>query len=115
MRPIGGNEEVPFDVRLVATTNRDLESAVDEDRFREDLFFRVNVIHLEMPPLRTRGSDVLLLAQHFLVHHAGKAGSASPASLRRRRSGCSPTRGRETCAICRTRSSARSRSRSTSR
>src|SRR3989449_6661278 len=54
--------------------SRDLESAVDEDRFREDLFFRVNVIHLEMPPLRTRGSDVLLLAQHFLVHHAGKAG-----------------------------------------
>src|SRR5207245_8964096 len=74
VRPIGGNEEVPFDVRLVATTNRDLESAVDEDRFREDLFFRVNVIHLEVPPLRTRGSDVLLLAQHFLVHHAGKAG-----------------------------------------
>jgi len=87
VRPIGGNEEVPFDVRLVATTNRDLESAVDEDRFREDLFFRVNVIHLEMPPLRTRGSDVLLLAQHFLVHHAGKAGkrvtSLSPQAAER--------------------------------
>jgi two-component system response regulator HydG len=74
VRPIGGSEEIPFDVRLVATTNRDLESAVEEERFREDLFFRVNVIHVEMPPLRSRGSDVLLLAQHFLAHHAGKAG-----------------------------------------
>src|SRR5213596_172780 len=74
VRPIGGNEEVPFDVHLVATTNRDLESAVEEGRFREDLYFRVNVIHVAMPPLRARGSDVLLLAQHFLVHHAGKAG-----------------------------------------
>ena len=74
VRPIGGNEEVPFEVRLVATTNRDLESAVEEGRFREDLYFRVNVIHVEMPPLRARGSDVLVLAQHFLVHHAEKAG-----------------------------------------
>jgi two-component system response regulator HydG len=74
VRPIGGSEEIPFDVRLVATTNRDLESAVAEERFREDLYFRVNVIHVEMPPLRARGGDVLLLAQHFLVHHAGKAG-----------------------------------------
>ena len=74
VRPIGGSEEIPFDVRLVATTNRDLESAVEEERFREDLYFRVNVIHVEMPPLRARGSDVLLLAQHFLAHHAGKAG-----------------------------------------
>jgi len=74
VRPVGGNEEIPFDVRLVATTNRDLESAVEEERFREDLFFRVNVIHVEMPPLRARGGDVLLLAQHFLVQLAGKAG-----------------------------------------
>jgi two-component system response regulator HydG len=74
VRPIGGTDEIPFDVRLVATTNRDLEAAVEEERFREDLFFRVNVIHVEMPPLRARGSDVLLLAQHFLAHHAEKAG-----------------------------------------
>jgi two-component system response regulator HydG len=74
VRPIGGSEEIPFDVRLVATTNRDLESAVEEERFREDLYFRVNVIHVEMPPLRARGSDVLLLAQHFLAQHAAKAG-----------------------------------------
>jgi two-component system response regulator HydG len=74
VRPIGGNDEVPFDVRVVATTNRDLETAVEEQRFREDLFFRLNVIHVEMPPLRARGGDVLLLAQHFLVHFAAKAG-----------------------------------------
>jgi DNA-binding NtrC family response regulator len=73
VRPVGGNEEVPFDVRLIATSNRDLEAAVEEGRFREDLYFRINVIHVEMPPLRARGSDVLVLAQHFLVHHAGKA------------------------------------------
>jgi DNA-binding NtrC family response regulator len=74
VRPIGGSDEVGFDVRLVATTNRDLESAVEEGRFREDLYFRVNVIHVQMPPLRARGSDVLVLAQHFLAHHAAKAG-----------------------------------------
>jgi DNA-binding NtrC family response regulator len=76
VRPIGGNDEVPFDVRVVATTNRDLESAVEEKRFREDLYFRINVIHVEMPPLRARGGDVLLLAQHFLVHYAAKARKA---------------------------------------
>jgi two-component system response regulator HydG len=73
VRPVGGNEEVPFDVRLIATTNRDLESAVEEERFREDLYFRINVIHVEMPPLRARGTDVLLLAQHFLAKFAEKA------------------------------------------
>jgi len=73
VRPVGGSEEIPFDVRLVATTNRDLESAVEEGHFREDLYFRINVIRVETPPLRARGNDVLLLAQHFLVHFAGKA------------------------------------------
>jgi len=73
VRPVGGSEEIPFDVRLVATTNRDLESAVEEGHFREDLYFRINVIRVETPPLRARGNDVLLLAQHFLVHFAAKA------------------------------------------
>jgi two-component system response regulator AtoC len=74
VRPVGSDDEIPFDVRLVAATNRDLETAVDERRFREDLFFRINVIHVEMPPLRARGSDVLLLAQHFLARDAAVAG-----------------------------------------
>ncbi len=74
LRPVGGDEEVPFDVRIVATTNRDLRALVEEERFREDLYFRINVIHVEMPPLRARGSDVLLLAQHFVDLHAARAG-----------------------------------------
>jgi len=73
VRPVGSATEVPFDVRLVCATNRDLESAVEERRFREDLYFRVNVIHVQLPPLRARGGDVLLLAQHFLDQHAAKA------------------------------------------
>ncbi|MFC1705657.1 sigma-54-dependent transcriptional regulator [Planctomycetota bacterium] len=69
-RPIGGDKELPFDVRLVAATNQDLESAVDEGRFRQDLFFRLNVVQIELPPLRARGTDILLLAQHVLEHLA---------------------------------------------
>jgi two-component system response regulator HydG len=66
VRPVGGNNEVPFDVRVIAATNRDLETAVEEGRFRRDLYYRINVVHLNVPPLRARGSDILLLAQYFL-------------------------------------------------
>ncbi|HEX3854998.1 MAG TPA: helix-turn-helix domain-containing protein, partial [Polyangiaceae bacterium] len=69
----GGAVEVPFDARIVTSTNRDLETMVEEGRFREDLFFRVNVIHLEIPPLRARGNDILLLAQQFLDSYAARA------------------------------------------
>ncbi len=73
-RPVGSNVEVPFDVRIVAATNRDLESAVAEKRFREDLYYRVNVVHVELPPLRARGSDILLLAQSFVERFAARSG-----------------------------------------
>ncbi len=66
IRPVGENREVSCDVRLLAATNRDIEAAVNEGDFREDLFFRINVVGLEVPPLRSRGNDILLLAQHFL-------------------------------------------------
>jgi len=66
VRPVGGEAETPFDARVVAATNRDLEAAVEEGRFREDLYFRINVIGIELPPLRARGNDVLLLAQRFI-------------------------------------------------
>jgi two-component system response regulator HydG len=69
-RPVGGNKEVPFDVRLVTATNEDLETAVHDGRFRSDLFYRLNVIHLHVPPLRARGKDILMLAQHFLEQYA---------------------------------------------
>ncbi len=74
VRPVGSNAEVDIDVRIVAATNRDLEAAVEEQRFREDLFFRINVIHVDLPPLRSRGTDVLTLAQHFLGRYALQAG-----------------------------------------
>jgi two-component system, NtrC family, response regulator AtoC len=74
VRPVGGTVEVPFNARLVAATNHDLEEEVRNGRFREDLFFRVQVVHLEVPPLRMRGNDVLLLAQHFLCLFAPASG-----------------------------------------
>jgi two-component system response regulator HydG len=73
VRPLGADAEVPFDVRLVAATNRDLDLAVEERRFREDLYFRVNVVHVELPPLRARGNDVMLLAQRFLERFAARS------------------------------------------
>jgi two-component system response regulator HydG len=63
---VGGNEPINIDVRLVAATNRDLAADVQEGRFREDLYYRLNVVHIDMPPLRVRDNDVLLLANHFL-------------------------------------------------
>lgn len=72
VRPVGSTAEVPFDVRLVTSTNRDLESMVADKSFREDLFYRINVVHVEVPPLRSRGNDVLLLAQHFVRKFADK-------------------------------------------
>jgi two-component system response regulator HydG len=74
VRPVGATQEVPFDARVVAATNRDLESAVEERRFREDLYYRINVVHIQLPPLRARGNDVLLLAQHFLESFATISG-----------------------------------------
>jgi two-component system response regulator AtoC len=73
VRPVGSDQEVAGDVRIVAATNRDLDAAVEEGRFRADLYFRVNVLHIDLPPLRARGSDVLLLAQHFLERCAARA------------------------------------------
>jgi DNA-binding NtrC family response regulator len=74
VRPVGSEREVSFDARLLATTNRDLETAVEEGRFRQDLFFRINVIQLELPPLRSRGTDALLLSQHFIEAFARRTG-----------------------------------------
>jgi two-component system response regulator HydG len=70
VRPVGGDAEVPFDARIISASNRDLETMVEERRFREDLFYRLNVIHVTLPPLRSRGNDVLLLAQKFIEHYA---------------------------------------------
>jgi len=69
VRPVGADAEIPIDVRVIAATNRDLEEMVEAKLFREDLYYRIHVIHIPLPSLRARGGDVLLLAQHFLRHH----------------------------------------------
>lgn len=73
IRPVGSDKEHAVDVRVLTATNRDLETAVEEGRFRQDLYYRINVIQLSVPPLRARGTDVLLLAQHFLERFAAKS------------------------------------------
>ncbi len=74
LRPVGGGKEVPFDVRLLSATHRDLEDAIAQGQFREDLYFRLNVIQVALPPLRARGNDVLLLAQSFIQAFAQQTG-----------------------------------------
>jgi two-component system response regulator HydG len=63
---VGGNDAITVDVRVIAATNKDLATEVQEGRFREDLYYRLNVVHVEMPPLRLRGADIIVLAEHFL-------------------------------------------------
>jgi two-component system response regulator HydG len=74
VRPVGSDVESGFDVRVIAATNRDLQSDVEDRKFREDLYYRINVIHVAMPPLRSRGGDVLLLAQRFIRVFAAREG-----------------------------------------
>ncbi len=87
VRPVGGTAELPVDVRFIAATNLDLESAIEERRFREDLFFRLNVIRIELPPLRSHPGDILPLAQHFMHRFTEASGkqvqSISPAAAER--------------------------------
>lgn len=74
VRPVGGDSEVPIDVRILSATNRDLEAAIEERRFRDDLYFRINVVQINLPPLRSRGGDILLLAQHVLESCTARLG-----------------------------------------
>jgi two-component system response regulator HydG len=67
VRAVGEDTETPFDTRILAATNRDLEHEVAERRFRQDLFYRINVVNIEVPPLRVRGRDILVLAKHMLL------------------------------------------------
>jgi two-component system, NtrC family, response regulator PilR len=73
-RRLGGTQEVQADVRVVAATNQDLPKAVHEGRFREDLFYRINVLSIPLPPLRERAEDIPLLADHFLREFASQMG-----------------------------------------
>ena len=85
VRPVGGTDEIAIDVRVIAATNRDLEKQVSENTFREDLYYRLSVIPVTVPPLRDRREDVALLVNHFLRKYGPAAGKeiarVSPASL----------------------------------
>lgn len=74
LKRVGGTREIKVDVRLILATNRDLEEEVAQGRFREDLLYRVNVFRIDVPPLRERGSDILLLARHFMLDFARQLG-----------------------------------------
>jgi DNA-binding NtrC family response regulator len=74
VRPVGSNSEVPFDARIFAATHRDLEAEVRAGRFRQDLYYRINVVCVDVPPLRERDGDILRLADHFLERFCMRAG-----------------------------------------
>ncbi len=77
-RRVGGTKDVKVDVRIIAATNRDLEKAVAEGEFREDLYYRLDVIPINLPPLRIRPGDIPLLARHFLERFAKSSGKPMP-------------------------------------
>ena len=74
IRRVGGRAEIPVDVRIVAATARKLEEMVDEGKFRRDLYYRINVVRIELPPLRTRGDDLGLLAERFAAKYSREMG-----------------------------------------
>ena len=71
-KPVGGNEDISVDIRIISATNKNLENEVIDGGFREDLFYRINVVEIKVPPLRERKADLYLLAQHFLDKYARK-------------------------------------------
>ena len=84
IRRIGGSKEIPFDVMVIATTNRDLNALQAEGKFRQDLFFRLNMFSIKVPPLRERKEDIPLLAEHFFSS-CKKSSVEGTCSFRKRR------------------------------
>ena len=81
VQPVGGSSVQKLDVRVVAATNADLEEAIADGRFREDLFYRLSVIPVHLPPLRERKEDIPLLVRHFAAKHGGEGVTFAPATL----------------------------------
>jgi two-component system response regulator PilR (NtrC family) len=73
IRRVGGKATIPVDVRIVSATNKDLEQEIRKGNFREDLFYRLNVIRIDLPPLRERGSDIIPLAEFFVAKYSAAA------------------------------------------
>ncbi|MFW6044830.1 MAG: sigma-54-dependent transcriptional regulator [Planctomycetota bacterium] len=71
---VGGHEKIPVDVRILAATHQDLQEAIEENNFREDLYYRLNVINIEIPPLRYRRDDIPLLVEHFINQYTKQTG-----------------------------------------
>ncbi len=74
IRPLGSNQQIPVNVRIIAATNQDLKKAVEEKKFREDLYYRLNVLNIKLPPLRERKEDIPLLVEHFIKKYSEKYG-----------------------------------------
>ena len=74
VRRVGANQVVPINVRIICATNRDLRQMIRENRFREDLYYRLKVLSVNLPPLRERGSDIAMIMQHYLTYYARKFG-----------------------------------------
>ena len=78
IRPIGGHDEIPVNVRVIAASNRNLSQQITTGRFRDDLFYRIAVLTIDIPPLRKRSSDIPMLIQHFLRHAEEKIRCSRP-------------------------------------
>ncbi len=96
--PIGSSKPIPVDIRIISATNQNLEQYIAEGKFREDLYYRLNVIPITLPPLREREGDIELLVHYFLSLHTKRIGIIYPASRQRYSSCYADTAGQATCA-----------------